>query len=77
MIYSVEHPSFPILILHLHIFFSFLLKNFCWLCFIFFFFVLGLDYCEQVLSGFCEQGPLFTVVHGLIAVASPIAEHRL
>ena len=39
---------------------------------------LGLCCCARALSSCGEQGPLFTVVCGLLTmVASPIAEHGL
>ena len=39
---------------------------------------LGLCCCVRAFSSCCERGLLFVVVHGLlIAVASPVAEHRL
>ena len=51
MIYNVEHPFFPILICHLHIFFfSFLLKNFVGFVLIFYFCWVGFDCCEQSAS---------------------------
>ena len=38
---------------------------------------LGLDCCAQAFSSCSEWGLLFIMVHGLIAVASLVVEHRL
>ena len=38
---------------------------------------LGLCYCMDFLSSCGERGLLFAEVHGLLLVASPVAEHRL
>ena len=43
-----------------------------------FVFVLGLHCCTWAFSSYSEWGLLFVAVHGFpIAVASPVAEHRL
>ena len=46
--------------------------------FFFFLAALGLRCCAWAFTSCSEQGPLMNVVHGLlIAVASPVVEHRL
>ena len=57
-----------------------ILINFLKIYFIYFYFlaVLGIRCCVRAFSSCGERGLLFVVVRGLlIAVASPVVEHRL
>ena len=45
--------------------------------FFFFLAVLGLCCCARAFSSFGERGLLFVAVHGLIVMASLVAEHGL